>query len=43
MSQDSRDQGVIQVLLDRFTKQRLPRALQMKERVDKGKSSSPSK
>ena len=36
MSQDSQDQGVIQVLLERFTKRGLPRALQMKEMVDKG-------
>lgn len=36
MSDNSNDQGVIQVLLDRFNKQRLPRAMEMKEKVNRG-------
>lgn len=36
MSENANDQGVIQVLLDRFNKQRLPRAQEMKEKVSRG-------
>lgn len=36
MDQDSRDEGVITVLLERLSSQRLPRALALKEKVDAG-------
>ena len=36
MPENSEDQGVILVLLERFNEQRLPRALAMKEKVDHG-------
>jgi hypothetical protein len=36
MSESSKDSGMIQVLAERFENQRLPRALSIKEKVDKG-------
>lgn len=38
MTANAKDQGVIQVLLDRFNQQRLPRALQLKDKVDRGEA-----
>ncbi len=36
MTESDKDAGIIEVLLERFEKQRLPRALALKEKVDKG-------
>lgn len=36
MKDPNREAGVIQVLAERMQKQRLPRALELKERVDQG-------
>ena len=38
MTSQTDDAGVIQVLLDRFNEQRLPRALQMKEKIERGET-----
>ena len=40
MTDTSKEQGVVQALLDRFQKLILPRALGMKERVDAGEKLS---
>ena len=36
----SKDEGVIAVLVERFNKERLPRTLRLKERVDSGEKLS---
>jgi hypothetical protein len=36
MNKESKDQGAILMLLERFNTQRLPRTLEMKKRVDRG-------
>ena len=36
MADESMDAGMVQVLLDRLNKQRLPRLLELKARVDRG-------
>ena len=42
MKQSEKDEGIAQVLIERFEKQRLPRALAMKEKVDRGELLSES-
>lgn len=36
MDQNEKDKGLLQVLLDRFNKQRLPRALALEKKVNSG-------
>ena len=38
MTESEKDAGIIEVLLERFEKQRLPRALALKEKVEKGEA-----
>ena len=38
MNQKDKDKGILLVLMDRFNKQRLPRALALKKKVDSGES-----
>jgi hypothetical protein len=40
MAESSNDEGIIEVLLDRFETQRLPRILRLKEKVDGGEAMS---
>lgn len=36
MSMSQQDEGLVEVILERFNTQRLPRALALKEKVDRG-------
>ena len=36
MSESEKDAGIMEVLIERFQQQRLPRALDLKEKVDRG-------
>lgn len=38
MSEESEDQGIIQVIVDRMEKQRLPIALELQEKVNRGET-----
>lgn len=38
MTEKSEDAGLIAVLIDRFESERLPRALELREKVDKGET-----
>jgi hypothetical protein len=38
MSEESEDQGIIQVIVDRLEKQRLPIALELQEKVNRGET-----
>ena len=40
MSNPTQDAGVFQVLIDRLNSQRLPRALELKDKVDRGETLS---
>ena len=42
MAEKSEDAGLIAVLIERFESERLPRALELKEKVDKGEKIFPS-
>ena len=38
MTESEKEAGIMEVLVERFERQRLPRALEIKKRVDKGES-----